>query len=459
MTRTSLSNPDARQDLVVVRLNEWQTVGPKEQPALRGQVVTEPITQELIASLHGRLEIRPTFDGIKITSSSFVGRVDVGNLRILVQPKLDRTPLTSLLQYAYGLHKMGMVEHTVSDVAKDGILEMLVAMLVTEVERVLAAGVPSRYVRREESLASPRGALLINEIARRGGVREAQLPCRHYLRDANWHLNRVMKSGLELALRLTSTSSLRQKLWTLIKRMDGIDPLAVLREAEVDRAVSELTRITTPYQPTLTLIRLLLNSQGFTFEQQQKASTLPGFLFDMNAFFQRLLSRFLRESLRGFRIVDEKKIRGVLEYASSANPQRLRAPSPRPDYALFYGERLLAYLDAKYRDIWRQRLPSKWLYQLTIYAIASPTHLSVLLYPSTDGTARDARIIVRDPLIQLAENESSVVIRPVNLLRLAGLLSRGAEASLERTDFAMELVALAPLHSTPSIAHRAQSNV
>ena len=259
----------------MLRRLRWQTVGPKEQPALRGQVVTESITQELIASLQGRQEIRPTFDGIEITSSSFVGRVDVGNLRILIEPKLDGTPLTSLLQYAYGLHKMGMVEHTVSDVAKEGILEMLVAMLVTEVERVLAAGVPSRYVRREESLASPRGALLINEIARSGGVREARLPCRHYLRDANWHLNRVMKSGLELALRLTSTSNLRQKLWTLIKRMDGIDPLAVLREAEVDRAASELTRITTPYQPTLTLIRLLLNSQGFTFEQQQKAERLP----------------------------------------------------------------------------------------------------------------------------------------------------------------------------------------
>lgn len=443
--RTSLPKPNAGRDVIVVRLNEWQTIGPKGQPALWGQVVTDPSIQELIVSLRGRLDIRPTFDGLEIASSSFVGRVDVGNLRILIEPKLNSTPLTSLLRYAYGLHDLGLIDHTVSDVAADGILEMLLAMLVVEAERLLAAGVPARYVRRDELLASPRGALLLNAIARSGGVREARLPCRHHLRDTNWHLNRLLKSGLELALRLASTNYLRQRLWTLLKRMDGIDPLSVLRQTEVDRAESELTRITAPYQQTLTLIRLLLDSKGFDFEQQQDKTALPGFLFDMNAFFQHLLSRFMRENLHNRRIVDEERIRGVLEYSSNANPQHLRAPSPRPDYALFRGDRLVAYLDAKYRDIWLQRLPAKWLYQLSIYAIASPTNASVLLYPSTDGAAKDAQVMVRDPLSRVQQKDASVIVRPVNLLRLAELVSAGGLAGLQRTALAEELVALVPL--------------
>lgn len=438
----SQSQPDQNRDRVVVRLNEWQTVGPKQWPALSGYVPSGHEARRLIDRLKGRLDIRAGFDGLEISSSSFVGRVDIGNLRVLVEPKLEGMPLTRLLRYAYDLHDLGLVDHTVADVAKEGILEMLLAMLVTEVERLLAAGISSRYVRLEESLASPRGAILVNEVARRGGVREARLPCRHHVRDADWHLNRVVRSGLELAARLASSAPVRHKLWLLVKRMDGVQPLGHLRTPEVLRAEAELTRLTAPYQPTLTLIRLLLDSEGFTFDPEDKSSTLPGFLFDMNAFFQRLLSRFLRENLDGLRIADEEKIRGVLEYASGANPQKLRAPSPRPDYALFRGTRLLAYLDAKYRDIWQRRLPSKWLYQLSIYAIASPERVSVLLYPSHGGSASDARIVVRQPLAAADGWEASVVVRPVDLRRLAGLLSGGANQQSDRSAFASQLASL-----------------
>lgn len=436
------SQPDERRKRIVVRLNEWQTVGPKERPALCGYAPSGPDARRLIDRLKGRLDIRAGFDGLEISSSSFVGRVDVGNLRILVEPKLEGMPLTRLLRYAYGLQDLDLVDHTVTDVAKEGILEMLLAMLVTEVEHLLTAGISSRYVRLEESLTSPRGAILINEIVRCGGVRQAQLPCRHHVRDANWHLNRVVRSGLELASRLASSSPVRHKLWILVKRMDGIQPLGLLRVEEVLRAEAELTRITAPYQSTLTLIRILLDSEGFTFDQENKSSALPGFLFDMNAFFQRLLSIFLRENLGNLRIADEEKIRGVLEYASGANPQGLRAPSPRPDYALFRGAHLLAYLDAKYRDIWQRRLPSKWLYQLSIYAIASPACVSVLLYPSHDENASEARIVVRQPLVATGGREASVVIRPVDLRRLAALLSKGADQQLERFVFANQLAAL-----------------
>ena len=63
---------------------------------------------------------------------------------------------------------------------------------------------------------------------------------------------------------------------------------------------------------------------------------MPGFLFDMNIFFQRLLFRFLRENLASARIADELAIRNLFTYAPDANPRQRRAPAPRPDYALFY---------------------------------------------------------------------------------------------------------------------------
>jgi hypothetical protein len=79
-------------------------------------------------------------------------------------------------------------------------------------------------------------------------------------------------------------------------------------------------------------------------------------------------------------IEDERTLRRVFAYAPNANPQDQKAPAPRPDYALFDAAELKGFLDAKYRDVWERRLPADWLYQLSIYALASPTRTSVLLY-------------------------------------------------------------------------------
>src|SRR5205823_13720655 len=102
--------------------------------------------------------------------------------------------------------------------------------------------------------------------------------------------------------------------------------------------------------------------------------------FDMNIFFERLLSRFLRDNLTDGRIKDQRSIRSLYAYSHDANPRGRKAPAPRPDFALFNNGQLNTFLDAKYRDLWDNSLPVEWLYQLSIYALASPGGLSVLLY-------------------------------------------------------------------------------
>jgi 5-methylcytosine-specific restriction enzyme subunit McrC len=164
----------------------------------------------------------------------------------------------------------------------------------------------------------------------------------------------------------------------------------------------------------------------------------------MNIFFQRLLSRFLHENLSSLRIEDELAIRNVFAYAPDANPQRRSAPAPRPDYALFSGNTLCGFLDAKYRDIWEQNLPAEWLYQLSIYALASPCEASMLLYASMSAEAFDERVEVRQPVFSSGKQPASVILRPVPLLYLAELLDpdRAPNLAGERRRWADELVVL-----------------
>ena len=351
-------------------------------------------------------------------------------------------PLARLLRYAYGLRDVSTIEETESPTTRHGLHDLLIELLAKEVEELLHRGLARRYVPLFEKLESPRGQILINEVIRRGGVQEAKLPCLHFERLADWHLNQVLRAGLESAAQMAEDRHLRQRVNQLSAMFGGVGVLARLRHEDIERAERDLTRLTAVCRPALTIIGLLHDSLGIAFDASQPLRRMPGFLFDMNVFFQRLLSRFLHDNLTTVRITDEVAIRGLFVFASDANPRRRKAPAPRPDYALFDGSELRGFLDAKYRDIWEKGLPAEWLYQLSIYALASPSELSVLLYASMAGEARDERIEVRQPIAWSGNPPASVIVRPVPLTYLAELLDPDRLESLAgaRRQLAKELV-------------------
>jgi 5-methylcytosine-specific restriction enzyme subunit McrC len=223
-----------------------------------------------------------------------------------------------------------------------------------------------------------------------------------------------------------------------------VEQLGRLGMEHIESAERELTRLTAACGPALTIIRLLQDMLGVSFDSGQLSSRIPGFLFDMNAFFQRLLSRFLHENLVDSWIEDERAIRSLFAYAPSANPKRRRAPAPRPDYALFRDKTLEGFVDAKYRDIWDRNLPAEWLYQLSIYALASPARVSVLLYGSMSEAALDERVEVRQPLAWSNNEPASVIVRPVPLSYLAELVDpdQARIRTRERRNLAEQLVLL-----------------
>ena len=409
----------------VLNLTEWDHKEPGGTPCLKGLTLAgDPVARRIADTLRAGLDIREGYEGLEVTSTSLVGQVDVGPLRVVVTPKLPSMPLATLLRYAYGLRDITTMEETRAPTDRHGFQDLLIALLAAEVEELIHRGLSRRYEPTFESLASPRGRILVDRIAVRGGIREARLPCRHFERRTDWHLNRVLRSGLELAARFAQDSDLRRRAHRLSALFGDVAAMDVLRLQDVDLAERALTRMTFASQPSLTLIRLLLEAQGIAFDPSQPQSRLPGFLFDMNLFFQRLLSRFLRENLTNARIVDEVAIRNLFSYAAQANPRGRSVPRPRPDYALYRGPSLRAFLDAKYRDVWTKSLPAEWLYQLSIYALASPAQIGVLLYASMSDSAQDERIEIRQPVAWSSKTPAAVILRPVPLGHLAQRISR-----------------------------------
>jgi len=130
-----------------------------------------------------------------------------------------------------------------------------------------------------------------------------------------------------------------------------------------------------------------------------------------------------------------------LAYHPKYNPQKKRAATIRPDFAIIKDHQVVALLDAKYRDLWEKSLPRDMMYQLAMYAFSQETPgTATILYPTTNQDAQEAWINVQHPIS--SNRLAKVVLRPVNLLAIEELINtpNTAYVNREKLNFAKKMV-------------------
>jgi 5-methylcytosine-specific restriction enzyme subunit McrC len=347
-------------------------------------------------------------------------------------------PLYRLLKYAYGLRDLHIFDEAVHDIDSFPFYDLMIYQLYAEVEDLVYRGLNKKYMRKKEDLESPRGKINFNKLATRT-IPNATLPCTYFERSEDNELNRVLVAGIHLSLGLTEDPGLRIRLHRLRKSMEESIAPVELNRATLIKTIKSVDRLSERYKPALELINILFESQGIQLEDGSTYMKLNGFFFDMNMFFQSLLSKLMKEYLGGFTIRDEYTLHELFAYTPGFNPRKRVAPKPRPDFAVLKGNKVICLLDAKYRDLWETKLPREMLYQLSIYAVSGIGNSTAkIMYPSMLKEAKLQKIDIKNPATGIKYAE--VMLQPVSLPLVAKLIGFSGKENSKVQEYIKQIV-------------------
>ncbi len=402
----------------IVNIKEWES---EFRPGYELMTKNSRDTAKALKE-KGIVEIIELKDGLQINSNSYVGKIMLDNLQINIHPKLNGIPLYTLLRYAYGLRELKLFDSANHSLSKLSFFDLLIYELYIEAEDLMRRGILKSYLRKEDSLSSPRGRIDIIRLSRQGGVITNKLPCRYFCRSENTIINQIILSGLGLALRLVVDGGLKvdlERIYSILS--DTVDEVS-LNRITLQKAKNSLNRLTGRYTAILEIINILFESQGIQLEDRYASLGLHGYFFDMNSFFETLVGRLLINCNNGYYVKDQFNLHDMFLYTPNYNPRGRHSPTPRPDFALMKQDKVVKLLDAKYRDLWEKSLPRDMLYQLAIYAVSGiGDKTATILYPTLNENPTVQKIDINDPITSL--KMANVILQPINLIKISDLLS------------------------------------
>ena len=325
------------------------------------------------------LSIEPVVDAedtYLLKPSSTVGAVEVGELSVLIRPKIPIPQLLSLACYAIGEYKQ-QERRAFEFEEEEALPDTLALALSAAARRAFARGLLHGYRTEEEALHTVRGRIMFAEqIRRRFGI-PLPVEVRYDEFTDDITANQLVKAAVHRLgrMRLRSARARRGLGW-----MAGtLDNVSLIEFPRKNVPTVEFDRLNEHYRDVVGLSRLILRHSAFESGRGDVRAT--GFLMNMNVVFQEFVTQALREELRVTeRVFGERRI------ASLDEGDQIRLI---PDLTWWQGNECVFVGDAKYKNITGERVPNADLYQLLAYVTALDLPGGLLVYAKGEATPRD----------------------------------------------------------------------
>ena len=304
--------------------------------------------------------------GYHLRPGSTVGAVEVGDLSVLIEPKIGIPQLLSLACYAMSKFKPQRQQF---DYPREYAMpDVLALALASAARRAFSRGLLHGYVVEEEALQTVRGRIRFDDqIRRRFGI-AVPVEVRYDEFTEDILANRLVRAAVYRLgrMRLQSPAA-RKELGRIAGMLDNVSlvefPHNAVPEVRFDRLNGH-------YREVVALSRLVLRHSGF--ESRRGAVRASGFLMDMNAVFQEFVTQALREALG---VSDRVFLEKAIDSLDAKNRIGLR-----PDLTWWDGRSCLFVGDAKYKKLTDKTVPNADLYQLLAYVTALDLPGGLLVY-------------------------------------------------------------------------------
>ena len=302
---------------------------------------------------------------------STVGAVEVGELSVLIRPKIGIPQMLSLVCYAMNADKSqqdGMFDFE----EKAALPDTLALALAAGARRAFAQGLLHGYRTEEEALHAVRGRIRFDEQLRRRLGTTLPVEVRYDEFTDDILANRLVKAAAARlgGLRLRSQEARGGLRW--VSGMVGRVSPAEFSPSAVPEVPFD--RLNEHYRGVVALSRLVLRHSAF--ESGRRNVRASAFLMDMSTLFQE----FVTEAIRAALGVSDQVLcsdKGIPRRATLDQAGQVRL---KPDLSWWDGSTCMFVGDAKYKNVTGESVPNADLYQLLAYATALDLPGGLLVY-------------------------------------------------------------------------------
>lgn len=298
--------------------------------------------------------------GLRIKTQSWVGVIELEQIRFVIQPKFNHkfTSLMQMIAFANGI-PYTYTQQTLADINHTNILEVLLHLFVNEAEKVIEMGFVKEYQHESDNLINMRGQIDF----RKNLTRNFNIPTKVYCSYDELTTDIIENQLILTVLRKMSRLSTEPKLTQRMNKVRTEFELICSEYRGEHWPTLSYDRLNQYYEPVHLIGKYIWESLSAANFTGQKGF-FYSLLIDMNQLFEdftsQLLSMYLPEK---YRVISGKRITDAVTYEGSSYRHII------PDIIVQdLDKQVSRVIDVKYKQYGKRKVDTNDIYQLAFYA-------------------------------------------------------------------------------------------